>query len=332
LSEVRVARLQEPDLPVLLAGYATVFAHSPAPERAAWNYLRSPEGPAYLFGAWDGDDLVGGYVLLPRRFRFRDVSGLCFQRTDAWVLESHRRRGIYNRLVDLGMDAATRAGAAFLFGFPNEHPGAVQNRRGVVLEVPLRRRMALLRTPSLPGLRGLAFRVAALARRARALSAAAGYTVRALEAGDLDARLGEEPAPDRVTPVADAAFWRWRYLDPASGEHTVFGVDHEGEPALTAAVEWSHGTAYLLDVREGPDPAAATTALRLLLGAAKARGAARVEYESSAGDHTGLLASGRFLLHPRPGHVTVHAAPGFEPPPAAGGWSFFLRDRDVVNA
>jgi hypothetical protein len=224
------------------------------------------------------------------------------------------------------------AGASFLFGFPNQHPGAAQNRRGVVFEVPLRRRIALLRARPVPGLRGWVFRLAAAARKAKTRQTAPGFTVREVDETALDALVTGPVEAPLVTPVADASYWRWKYLDPAAANVTVVTVEHEGRPALTTPIEWGKQGAYLLDLRPGPDPQAARTALELLLGYIAERGIAMVVYESSASDHQALLHGARFMLHPRSGHTTVHPIPHADVPLDPEMWNFMLGDRDVVES
>ena len=201
-----------------------------AVRRHDWLYRKNPAGRAYTWLAEEDRAVVAWTSIYPRNFAVdgRSVAGSIG--CDAYVLPSHRRRGIAVALHRASREAMQQGDVPFRFMCG---PPVVENLRALVKAGA--RIVCTLRHVSLPlSPRGLllmlhmhgdlAVRAAEASRLLEAALLGARYFAsrggrslsvrRVVEVTSAFDRLWERAAPRlRICGVRDAKWLRWRYLD-----------------------------------------------------------------------------------------------------------------------
>jgi hypothetical protein len=236
----------------LLREYFETIPGIDADARYKWLYLDNPAGIARTYAACAGDRAVGITSLFPRAIRVGGQNAIGAIGGDGYVTPSFRKRGVVTALhreAGLGMDA----GLSFMFGPPEPANLRALVRAGAAVTGAVRRYTRPLKAR-------------ALGRRA-ARSPVAGVLdclLRPRASGPHIERLGSavDPRVDRVweitmraperhgevVPVADAAYYAWRYGLPAGGRQEGVLVLDEDQPVGVAALEWNGGRGAIVDV------------------------------------------------------------------------------------
>ncbi len=109
--------------------FQSTFGYSP--NKTAWSrfYFVNPYGDAIAALGWSGDQLVGHHALVPHVVT--DAQGKTYRYYLAMSLmlhPEHRSFPAFHRLVATTTDAARRAEASFILGFPNSNSYALFQR------------------------------------------------------------------------------------------------------------------------------------------------------------------------------------------------------------
>lgn len=235
----------------LLREYFETTPGIDADARYKWLYLDNPAGHARTYAACVSDRAVGITSLFPRAVRVggRDAMGAIGG--DGYVTPSFRKRGIVTALhreAGLGMDA----GLSFMFGPPEPANLRALVRAGAVVTGSVRRYTRPLKARVLG-------RVASVA-----IGGVLDWLLRPRESELRIERLGvaADPRVDmvwdatqrsvecqgEVVPVADAAFYAWRFGLSAGGHQEGVLVFDKDQPLGVAAVERHGGRGAIVDV------------------------------------------------------------------------------------
>ena len=244
--------------PTEAEAWVRFFAGGSAPSAAEmarfrWQYLDLPEDHLWIKvaeptdpSARTADIFAASYCMAPRRFT---VDGEPLQGAlslDTMTGENYRKRGLFVHLAIEAYRTATEQGLQFVYGSPNDNslPGFLKYLGWVKLPEP----------PVLATARPLRWGLGRLglgrSRRNRRIEQGP-EGARTVEIGATD-HIGERfdelwnlaKGQLRIAAVRDAAFWKWRYLQP-SAQARIFAVtDDRG--ALIGAI----GTCKV-DKREG---------------------------------------------------------------------------------
>ena len=253
-----------------------------AVRRYDWLYRRNPAGRGHTWTCEDGGQIVGWTSIFPRAFV---VDGQVLAGSigcDAYVLPSHRRRGIAVELHRASRASMVSGEVPFRFMCG---PPVAENLRALVKAGA--RIVCTMRHLSLPlSPRGLLWmlhlhgEVAVRAAEAsRILGAALGGTRyfasrggrglavrRVHEVGGAFDRLWERNAPRlRICGVRDAAWLGWRYLDNPVCAQQLVAIEQHGELLGWAALEFAEQGCLLVDHLLPLDPALGSRALGALI-------------------------------------------------------------------
>ncbi len=121
--ELEIRDYEEGDEQAIIGLFERVFGKTMgATESArhwAWEYARNPEGPCTIKLAWAGEQLIGHYVAIPRKFWFCDRECIASVAIDGMTHPDFGGRGVFSRTGQAAHDAAIERGFAFIYGFPN---------------------------------------------------------------------------------------------------------------------------------------------------------------------------------------------------------------------
>lgn len=167
------------------------------------------------------------------------------QSCDGAVREAHRRRGLYTRLFEAGLEYAADAGLEFVFDFPNELTRATFEKHGWRPVETRETHYRVHRPTAVVGdrLNGLGASqldrgTKLLARgylgaRARARDSPADPDIRVERTDRVPPETLESvyrrDVPDRFHLVRDATFYRWRFRNP-HWEYATFVGRRDGTP------------------------------------------------------------------------------------------------------
>jgi hypothetical protein len=220
--------------------------------RYRWLYLDNPAGLARTYAACAGDRAVGITSLFPRAVRVGQRNAMGAIGGDGYVTPSFRRRGIVTALhreAALGMDA----GLSFMFGPPEPanlrallHAGAVVTGAVRRYTRPLKASVLWRHAPrtAFAGVLDSLLRPASSDLHTEALGAAADPRVDAV----WEATLRASELQREVVPVADAAFYAWRFGLAAGGRQEAVLVLDGSHPVGVAALERHAGRSAIVDV------------------------------------------------------------------------------------
>jgi hypothetical protein len=264
-----------------------------AARRHDWLYHKNPAGRAFTWVCEDDGQIVGWTTIFPRIFV---VDGKVLAGSigcDAYVLPSHRRRGIAVQLHRASRTSMTRGEVPFRFMCG---PPVVENLRALVKAGA--RIVCTLRYESLPlSPRGLLWmlhmhgeRAVRAAEASRLLGAALGGTRyfasrggrglevrRVHEAGPAFDRLWERLAPQlRICGMRDAKWLEWRYLDNPVCPQVLVAIELGGELLGWAALELAEQGCLLVDHLLPLDPELGSRALGALIAYVAGQRACRI--------------------------------------------------------
>ncbi len=258
ISSYRVRRIDHADaadrrliLPLLREYFETVPGID-ADARYKWLYLENPAGLARTYAAYVDDRAVGVTSLFPRAVRVGGRNAIGAIGGDGYVTPSFRRRGVVTALhreVGLGLDA----GLSFMFGPPEPANLRALMRAGAVVTGSVRRYTRPLKARALGlraarvgfgGLLDWVLRPRPTALHAERLGTAVDPRVdRVWEATQRASECHGE-----VVPVADAAFYAWRFGIPSGGHQEGVLILDKDQPVGVAALEWHGGRGAIVDV------------------------------------------------------------------------------------
>ena len=285
-------RLDRSDARILPALEQHVTTRNAA-RRYQWLYRKNPAGRAFTWVCEDDGQIVGWTSIFPRAFV---VDGRVLAGSigcDAYVLPSHRRRGIAVELHRASRESMARGEVPFRFMCG---PPVTENLRALVKAGA--RIVCTLRHLSLPlSPRGLLWmlhmhgeRAVRAAEASRLLGAALGGTRyfasrggrglevrRVHEVGPAFDRLWERRAPRlRICGVRDAAWLEWRYLYNPVCAQLLVAIELGGELLGWAALEFAEQGCLLVDHLLPLDPELGSRALGALIAYVAGRGACRI--------------------------------------------------------
>lgn len=84
-----------------------------------WQYRQLPSGKSYVYGAWDGDKLVGYYHVPVYRFMVGDTERLVGNIQDVAVNPNYRGQGLFRRLAEFANEDLDRSDVELIYTFPN---------------------------------------------------------------------------------------------------------------------------------------------------------------------------------------------------------------------
>jgi hypothetical protein len=251
----RLSHSNAADREILLPLLREYFATQPATDvdaRYRWLYLDNPAGPARTYAACADGRAVGVTSLFPRAIQVGARGATGAIGGDAYVIPSFRRRGIataLHRAAGVGMDT----NLSFMFGPPEPANLKALLQAGAVVTGAVRRYARPLRARIL----GRHATRAALGRVLDGLLAPGRSNLRVEPLG---------PAPDprvqtvwdatrrgmlregEVVPVADAAFYAWRFGPSAGGRQQAVLVLDGDRPVGVGALERSGVRGAIVDV------------------------------------------------------------------------------------
>lgn len=215
-----------------------------------WQFFRNPDGEAVIWLATTGREVVGQYLVVPRRFAFNGREQLGALSAFTLTREDFRGKGIFILLARRVYASCRARGIRWIYGFPNpnsytgfvRHLGFSELGRlrlfvfprhgGRILAARFGQSSTLRRSA---GLVGGAWRAVAgpcewwHVRRTRHVH---GWTVTTL--ADVDGRFDALQAqvqrsyPDRCVGVRDSRYLRWRYLEHPTRAYHLAALERDG--------------------------------------------------------------------------------------------------------
>ncbi len=242
---------QQVILPILREYFQTIPGID-ADARYQWLYLNNPAGLARTYAACADERAVGITSLFPRAVRVGGRNAIGAIGGDGYVTPSFRKRGVVTALhreAGLGMDA----GLSFMYGPPEPANLRALLRAGAVMTGAVRRYTRPLKVRAL-GRRAARIPFASVLDWLLRPRASSLHTERLGSAADprvdmvwdLTTRAAESHG--EVVPVADAAFYAWRFRLPTGGRQEGVLVLDEDRPVGVAALEWRGGRVAIVDV------------------------------------------------------------------------------------
>ncbi|WP_254762041.1 GNAT family N-acetyltransferase [Natrinema marinum] len=283
------------DRAAFLSLYETVFGHERSADWFRWKFRENPYvDHVPIVAATVGGEPVGFRSFFAQEMRLSGVVRTAFQPCDTMIHADHRGQGLFGRMNEHAIERYRTGQPSFFFNFPNEHskPGNLAHGWKEIGTVPAYYRpqnpVSVLedRTdagPSSPATDPRAAdgrRIAALAdalEGAIATSHRAGDRLLVGADGDLEIERHETPPPEiletvyrRSIPDAihtnrTAAFYRWRFANPAR-TYAAYVARRDDEPV--AALVTSSTDAYTRVVETLPRTLEAGAAIERLLAAA----------------------------------------------------------------
>jgi hypothetical protein len=220
--------------------------------RYKWLYLENPAGLARTYAAYVDDRAVGITSLFPRAVRVGGRNAIGAIGGDGYVTPSFRKRGVVTALhreANLGLDADL----SFMFGPPEPANLRALLRAGAVVTGSVRRYARPLKARAFRrrgarvvfgGVLDWLLRPRATRLRTERLGSAVDPRVDTV--WEVTQRAAECHA--EVVPVADAAFYAWRFGIPAGGRQEGVLVLDKDQPVGVAALEWHGGRSAIVDV------------------------------------------------------------------------------------
>lgn len=119
-----IKRLGQDTIDRQIEVFREAFSHSEdiSATRTYWvkKHFQNPLGESYIFGAFDGDLLVGLNAFLPMEYCFQGTYYRLLQSCESGVRPTHRRKGVWAQLMCFAMDYFEQEGMFdALIGFPN---------------------------------------------------------------------------------------------------------------------------------------------------------------------------------------------------------------------
>lgn len=99
--------------------FALCFDNEMDPDLWDWAYQNNPCGDAYVQLAYNGDEIVGHYAMIPQYYRNNTQQQMVALSMTTMVHPSHRRAGLFQTLAGACYEKATRDGLFAVLGFPN---------------------------------------------------------------------------------------------------------------------------------------------------------------------------------------------------------------------
>jgi hypothetical protein len=343
--DFQIRRAEPDDRPALTSLLSAWMPGRDIAARLRWLYEENPHGPARTWLALDDGQVVGCASLFPRRFWVGEGYALGAIGGDAFVLPSHRRRGIARALHATSRSGMLEEGISFMFGPPRpENLEALKKAGSEVvgrlhhLTLPLRpaafgRLLAPGAAPkALSGFLEAAF---AVVNRLRVRGRGPGQLLADPPLDhrfdELWRRAGKTPA---VRGVRDADYLAWRYRGHDSAPQSLIALA-AGEEILGYAVLERHGArAALVDFLARQDSEAEGALLAAAIGHAYDWGAATlVTRWNLRGPFGALLLRHGFLPGRTPMYYQVLRAggtqPGRDPLLAPRRWQLSYGDEDL---
>ena len=135
MADYLIKRTDESTVDQQVRVYMDSFGHKPeefgeVKEKWLAKHYRNPSGPSYIFGAFDGDELVGINCFLRMDYRLNGEPASILQSCESGVLHTHQRRGIWGKIMRFACEyLKNETDAALIIGFPNyrnSYPGFVK--------------------------------------------------------------------------------------------------------------------------------------------------------------------------------------------------------------
>ncbi|MRG94113.1 GNAT family N-acetyltransferase [Polyangium spumosum] len=266
--------------------------------RHAWLYEQNPHGKAVTVIARDerSGEPLGITSVFPRRMLIAGRTRLGSVGGDGYVRPSARRRGIATAMHRASLEEMRKAGVEVMFGPPEPHNLRALERAGARVVCHVRR---YARPRILQGLLGP---LARLVTRGARLAPIEGRD------GRVD-RIFERAIDDTVvTPVRDAAYYAWRFVESPARAQRAFVVLHHDEPLGFCVLERAGTRVALVDLVAHPDDFASA----LSIAAAASGAEALVTQLNDRGPHAKNLGrAGFFAREGKP--FQVHASEGMDP-------------------
>lgn len=253
-----IRRYQPEDLNEFLRAYRETFTGQVTPEWFQWKYVDNPyteEIPVYV-AVKDGT-LVGGAAFWPLRMSVGDGESVqAIQPCDAFVLDEHRRRGIYAQLLSKGLDYYAETDASFCFDFPIEPTKRAFEKHGwrMVQRLSMYYRVqgtdSILRSP-FNRVANVVVRKYLQLRDGPAASPESGFRVNKSEgvASRQLARIRHSNPLDGFQAIRDEEFYDWRFNNPIWDFKTY--ILRQADSPEAGAIVASHNdnrTARIVDV------------------------------------------------------------------------------------
>ena len=229
MSNIEFRKLQRQDGAVFSHFLAEVFGGKPCDVKLyEYAHFDNPAGESIIYGAWDGEKLVGTQLSRKCFFLIDGKRTLFGHLGSTATHKDYRRQSIALRLNDLCREEAKKQGVSLSFGFPNENSIAIVVRsfgREKIGELPILidayriREILKLKRPQYSS--ALCSILAAIPQcfvsaRSAFLKKPKG-NVQVNPVGQVDAgwdQLMERIAPEyRVIQERNAQFVRWRFLN-----------------------------------------------------------------------------------------------------------------------
>lgn len=249
--EYTIRRIFGSDVDALLSLYGKTFGSTFSRGWFEWKYRDNPyvDDTAVYVAEIDGS-VVGGAGFWVLNLQTGRREHRIVQPCDAAVRDAHRRRGIYTRILGVGLDRFADEGVELAFDFPNEKTrGAFQKYGWRIVET----RPTYYRVQRPGELLASRFdgRVARLAGRGATSIARAYLDVRertsSVDPSDVTVeRYGRIPAetltavyrrqvPDALHTARDVQFYRWRFNNP-QWDYTTYIGRRDGSPLVGTVV------------------------------------------------------------------------------------------------
>jgi GNAT superfamily N-acetyltransferase len=105
--------------------YHRVYGPTVGENYVRWKFLENPSGPAFGFGAWDGERLAGFVALTPYRFAMSGEEILAAQGADTMVLAEYRGKGLFVELSERLLEGLRERRLLFRYSAPGlmSYPG-----------------------------------------------------------------------------------------------------------------------------------------------------------------------------------------------------------------
>lgn len=256
------------DRATFLSMYETIFGRERSADWFRWKFRENPAADHVpVIVATDGDEPVGFRSFFAQGMRAGDAVFPAFQPCDTMVHPDHRNQGLFDRMNERAVERYADGAPAFFFNFPNEHSKRGNQKHGwrEIGTVPAYYRLqnpagVLERvtdgSPREEGgrMQSIDGRTAAAVADALedvvALSHRTGDRLLARSEPDLGIERYETPPadtlaavyqrsiPDAIHTNRTAAFYRWRFDNPAH-DYTAYVARRDGEP-VAALVVSSH--------------------------------------------------------------------------------------------
>lgn len=243
--EYVIRRATADDVEPVLGLYRAVLREAFPRDWFEWKYVENPYADAVeVYVAETDDRVVGatGFWLLPMYAGARTVRVV--QPCDAAVHPAHRRRGVYSRILERGLERFADAGVEFVVDFPNEYTRRAFQQFGWRLVEERATCYRVQRPTALLGGRWDGRSLRALhdvgTRLARAFLAYRRWRGPATPTDFSVDRSDDVPAevlasiyrhvvPDRFHAPRTAEFYRWRFRNPR-WRYSGYVGRREGDP------------------------------------------------------------------------------------------------------